>query len=86
MRKAFAKEGVLKEYLLKKKSEVMLMLLTEFDEEAYAKIMREEGREEGEERLSRLWLKMVEEKRTNDLERAMRDKDFRDMLYQRYGL
>ena len=74
------------------------MLLTEFDEEAYAKIMREEGREEGteegreegreegEERLSRLWLKMVEEKRTNDLERAMRDKDFRDMLYQRYGL
>ena len=41
------KEGVLKEYLLKKKSKVKLMLLTEFDEEAFAETMREEGREEG---------------------------------------
>ncbi len=40
-------EGLLKEYLLKKKSEVKLMLLTEFDEELFAKTMKEEGREEG---------------------------------------
>ncbi len=40
-------EELLKEYLLKKKSEVKLMLLTEFDEELFAKTMKEEGREEG---------------------------------------
>ncbi len=40
-------ENLLKEYLLKKKSEVKLMLLTEFDEELFAKTMKEEGREEG---------------------------------------
>ena len=80
------KEGMLKEYLLKKKSEVKLMLLTEFDEELFAEAMREEGREEGEERLSQLYLNLVAENKTNDLERAMRDKNFRNMLYKRYNL
>ena len=80
------KEGMLKEYLLKKKAEVKLMLLTEFDEEAFAETMREEGREEGEKRLNQLYLKLVEEKRGSDLERAVRDKVFRDTLFERYDL
>ncbi len=41
---------MLKEYLLKKKSEVKLMLLTEFDEELFARTMKEEGLEEGIEK------------------------------------
>ena len=84
------KEGLLKEYLLKRKAEVKLMLLTEFDEELFAETMREEGFEEGEkigeERLNQLYLTLITAKKTNDLERAMRDKDFRDTLYQKYGL
>ena len=36
-------ENMLKEYLLKKKSEVKLMLLTEFDEELFARTMKEKG-------------------------------------------
>ena len=43
-------ENLLKEYLLKKKSEVKLMLLTEFDEELFARTMKEEGLEEGIEK------------------------------------
>lgn len=84
------KEGLLKEYLLKKKAEVKLMLLTEFDEELFAETMREEGFEEGEkigeERFGQLSLKLVADKRTNDLARAVQDKNFRDALYQKYGL
>ena len=78
------------------------MLLTEFDEELYAKTMKEEGREEGrkegreegrkegreegENRLNSLYLKLAAEKRTKDLEKAMQDKNFRNSLYKRYGM
>ncbi len=40
-------ENYLKTYLLKKRSEVNLMLLTEFNEEAFVQTIKEEGREEG---------------------------------------
>jgi len=77
---------VLKEYLLKKKSEVKLMLLTEFDEELFARTMKEEGREEGETRMSQLNLRLLTENRLEALERAIKDKAFRESLYKRYGL
>lgn len=41
------RENLLKEYLLKNKSEVKLMLLTEFDEDLFIRTVKEEGREEG---------------------------------------
>ena len=41
-------EGILKDYLLKKRSEAVRMFLTEFDEDTWRESMREEGREEGE--------------------------------------
>ena len=40
-------ENHLKSYLLKKKAEVSLMLLTEFNQEAFARVIRNEGVEEG---------------------------------------
>ena len=70
------RESVLKEYLLKKKSEVKLMLLTEFDEELFAETMREEGREEGlkeglkegreegEDRLNQLYVTLMKEQKS----------------------
>lgn len=87
-------EGLLEAYLSKKKAEVFLMLLTEFDEAAYAKTLRDEGREEGrvegkkegENRLSELNLKLISEKRFDDLEYAAKDEEFRKKLFQQYGL
>lgn len=52
------------------------MLLTEFDEAAYAKTLREEGKK-GKNRLSKLTLKLISEKRFDDLERAAKDQEFR---------
>jgi len=42
-------EGILKDYLLKKRAEAVSMFLTEFDEKAWEKTIREEEREEGRE-------------------------------------
>ena len=39
--------GILKEFLLKNRSEVLGMLLEEFDKEKYERTLRSEGREEG---------------------------------------
>lgn len=74
------KEDILKEYLLKKKSEVKLMLLTEFDEEIYAKVMKEEGREEGEGCINQLNTILIDQNRFEDLKRASRDRDFQKKL------
>ncbi|MDO4285890.1 MAG: hypothetical protein Q4C60_11240 [Eubacteriales bacterium] len=40
-------EGILKSYLLKHKSEVEDMILTEYDQERFAAFIREDGRKEG---------------------------------------
>lgn len=55
-------------YLLKKKSEVKLFLLAEFDEELFAETMREEGRKEGEERLNRLYLVLMKGQKSRELD------------------
>lgn len=62
------------------------MLLTEFDEELYARTVKEEGIEEGENRISQLNLHLIAEKRMEDLERAAADWTFRKSLYKKYGL
>lgn len=66
------------------------MLLTEYDEQAHIKnereIALEEGRVEGEERLSKLVRILLENGRNDDLNRAMTDADYRKQLYQEYNL
>lgn len=74
------------------------MLLTEFDEELFAKTIRDEGREEGrkegrkegreegEDRLGQLNLRLLRENRISDMERVQKDRAFRNLLYQQYGL
>ena len=91
-------ENVLKEYLLKKRSEVMLMLLTEFNQELYERTIRGEGREEGrkegekegekkgENRLRNLVLSLMKEGKMDDMKHALQDNNFRNQLYQRYNL
>ncbi len=46
----------------------------------------EKGRKEGEDRVSRLYQRLMEEKKMTELERAASDRTFREMLYKRYGI
>lgn len=43
-------------------------------------------RSEGEDRLNRLYLSLIEDKRSDDLEKAVRDKRYRKQLYREYGI
>ena len=45
-----------------------------------------QGRAEGEDRLNRLNLSLIADKRYDDLEKAARDKHFREQLYKEYHL
>lgn len=66
------------------------MLITEFDQVLYEKTIRqeerEEGRQEGENRLRDLVLSLMKEGKMDDMEHAMQDNNFRNQLYQRYNL
>ena len=75
-------ENFLKEYLLKKLAEVRLMLITEFNQELYEKTIREEGAD----RLRQLYMLLAKEKRTDDIQRIMWDKDYCNKLFQTYSL
>lgn len=44
------------------------------------------GLENGEERLNRLYLILIDNKRYEDLEKAARDKEYREQLYKEYQL
>ncbi len=83
------RENLLKEYLLKNKSEVKLMLLTEFDEDLFIRTMKEEGREEGLEEGLREGLKKgrnegFEKGRNEGFEKGRNEGEDRvSRLYQR---
>ncbi len=87
-------KNILRDILEKSKSEVYGMLLTEFDEKKYKKMLLREGREEGYEvgyneadaRMNTLYAKLVEDGRTDELHRAFKDKAFREELLQEYKL
>lgn len=79
-------ENHLKSYLLKKKAEVSLMLLTEFNQEAFVRVIRNEGIEEGEGRVNQLNSCLISDKRFDDLTRATKDKQYQAQLYKEYGL
>ena len=62
------------------------MLLTEFNQEAFAKTIRNEGVEEGEDRVNQLNSYLISDKRFDDLTRATNDKQYQAKLYKEYGL
>ena len=47
---------------------------------------REEGREEGELRLSSLLQKLLADSRSDDLARALSDTEYRETLYKKYNI
>ena len=49
------------------------------------KIGVEEGEKRGEERMSRLYVKLMEEKRMDEIDRIMKDESYRKKLFEEYG-
>lgn len=56
------------------------------DRDAREDYVRKEGRSEGEDRLNRLHGSLIADKRYEDLERSIKDKEYREQLYREYGI
>lgn len=62
------------------------MLLEEFDVKKYERSLRAEGREEENERYSKLICLLLEQHREQDLKRAAEDAEYRKRLYQEFHM
>lgn len=90
--------GILYETLRKHRSEVLGMLLEEFDADKYERTIRQEGIEigirqgieqgieEGTERANRLAQILLEQDRTADLKRSLEDKEYQKKLFRELDL
>ena len=47
---------------------------------------RAEGRTEGEDKMNRLILSLIQAGRQEDIEKVAKDKKYRDLLYKEYGI
>lgn len=77
---------ILSEFLKKYHSEVLGMLLEEFDVKKYENTIREEGKEEGLELMSRLAEILINQNRSEDLQCAFKDSEYRKRLLKEFGL
>ena len=87
---ACIREGILKKFLLRHRAEVKNLILEEFNLNRQLDMERkegfEEGREEGELRLSSLLQKLLADSRSDDLARALSDTEYREALYKQYNI
>ena len=44
------------------------------------------GEKKGEEKMSKLTIRLLDEKRYEDLERAVKDQEYREKLYKAFGI
>lgn len=77
---------ILEEFLRKYRTEVLGMLLEEFDVNKYERSLKEEGREEGETRLATLLNRLFSDNRMEDTKLILTDKNLREKLYREYGI
>ncbi len=80
------KNDVMSDILIKCKSEVFNMLLTEYDEKKHMNWIREETREETLETVNKLTILLLEQGRTEDLAKAAQDKEYQKKLFDEFGL
>ncbi len=94
--------GILKEFLIRNRAEVLGMLLEEFDAEKYERTIRgegreegreegrkegrEEGREEGEIKVNRLGILLTEAGRGDDFLKSLSDRGLQKKLFIEFGL
>ena len=62
------------------------MLLEEFDVDKYERSLREEGTEQGVDKMARLNMILIQSDRLADLERASTDKEYRERLFREFDL
>ena len=79
-------EGILADFLTKSRAEAMKMSIYEYDEQRQRRFDREEGREEGEERLAKLAQILLKSNDQYALEKVVNDKKYREKLYVKYNL
>lgn len=87
-------KGILKDFLLENKAEAMTMSIFEYNEAEEKEKMRraeyaggyEDGIKQGIERLNQLIIKLNEQNRQGDIVRAATDADFRNKLFEEFGL
>ena len=73
-------------FLIGNRAEVKGMCITEYNEAETMKMFREEGREEGEDKLGRLVSLLISKGRTGDIEKAATDKAVRANLYREFEI
>ena len=94
--------GILEDVLRENREEVRSMLLTEYNEQAHIENERriaadeafeqgieagiEQGIETGTECFAALTKKLIQESRAEELLRATEEKEFREKLYEEYGI
>lgn len=77
---------ILSAFLQENRAEVLGMLLEEFDVKKYERSLREEGFEEGIERMNKLTCILLEQNRLEDLKRATQEEAFQEKLFHEYNL
>ena len=83
-------ENVLKDFLLDQKAEVVKLSIYEYDEERELQLIREGereiGREEGKDKLNKLYQRLKSDNRVADLMKAIDDKEYQNRLMEEYGI
>ena len=79
-------EFVIRKFLIGNRAEVKDMCVTEYNEAETLQMIREEGREEGEDRLGKLMILLISAQRTEDAQRAAVDKEKRRTLYEEFNI
>ena len=84
------RRGVLSDILSSSKMEVRKMLLTEYDEKAEREYLRKQSREEGvqqgEDRVNRLIRLLLEQNRIADIEKSVKNPDYQKELFQEFDI
>lgn len=80
----------IRRFLIGNRAEVKDMCITEYNEAETMKMFREEGREEGceqgEDKLGELVRVLISKGRAEDVQRAASDKEARKKLYEEFGI
>ena len=79
-------KGILGDFLRKNRNEVVSMSIFEYNEKLHEDTLREEGRAEGMDLMSKLIAILIKENRLDDLAKASEDKVYRKKLFTEYNL
>lgn len=78
------KEEILKDFLISQQKEVIAMSIFEYDEEAVLEMLKDEYREDGEEKMLKLVTKMIEAGEADKIKLLSEDKEFLKAMRKKY--